>query len=142
MIDHLSNAGGALLIGFLLVTALGCFFFFVRTRFWFPRYAHALAGLGFAIGVWCIATVPETAPINEHGPVGKVLLVLGMPAMVYFFFVFYGGQRAAFQRELRTTARCPQCKELVINDADQNPQASGEPVLAPEKCPHCGLHLT
>jgi hypothetical protein len=137
MIDQIFNAAGTLLVGFLLVMAIGCFFFLARTRFWFPRYAHILAGIGLAIGVWCIWTVPETAPINEHGLIGKVLLVLAMPAMVYFFFVFYGGQRAAFQRELRTTGRCPKCQESVIS----NLQGSGEPVFPPQKCPRCGLNL-
>jgi len=141
MSDHLSSAAGTLLLGVLLVTALGCLFFFARTRFWFPGYAHVLSGVGFAVGIWCAATVPENAPINEHGPLGKVLLVLGMPAIVYFFFVFYGGQRAAFQRELGTTGRCPKCRESVMSDQIQNLQGSGKPVPPPQKCPHCGLNL-
>jgi len=96
MIDQIFNGAGTLLVGFLLVMAIGCFFFLARTRFWFPRYAHILAGIGLAIGVWCIWTVPETAPINEHGLIGKVLLVLAMPAMIYFFSSSTAGSARPF----------------------------------------------
>ena len=43
------------------------------------------------------ATVSDNAPISKQGPLAKILLTLAFPTMVYFFFVFYGGQRAAYE---------------------------------------------
>jgi hypothetical protein len=139
MLDFVSDIAVAAYVGILVLCALGCFLFFIRTRFWFPTYAHVLAVTGLAIGIWCVATIPDTAPINDHDPIGKILLVLAMPAMVYFFFVFYGGQRAAFRRQLGTSGHCPHCKEPVVQP--EALQTRNEPVLAPAKCPHCGLNL-
>jgi hypothetical protein len=39
-------------------------------------------------------------PISKHGPLVKFLGALILTAMVYFFFVFYGGQQAAFRAQI------------------------------------------
>ena len=86
----------------LILAAVGFFTFWARTRFWLPRYAHFLAAIGLAVSLWCLVSMPDDAPINNQGPIAKFLLVLALPAMVYFFFVFHGGQRAAYERRFRT----------------------------------------
>jgi hypothetical protein len=37
-----------------------------------------------------------------HGPAAEFLIARALPAMVYFFFVFYGGQRAAVRSKPKT----------------------------------------
>jgi hypothetical protein len=59
-----------------------------------PRIAAYRA----AVGLWCVANISEGAAINKKGPIAKSLLMLVVPAMVYLFFVFYGGQTTAFKR--------------------------------------------
>jgi hypothetical protein len=90
--------------GLLTIAAAGFFMFWARTRFWLPKYVHFLAAIGLAIGFWCLSGAPDDAPISKQGPIVKTLSLLALPAMVYFFFVFYGGQRAAFERHYVTTA--------------------------------------
>jgi hypothetical protein len=88
----------------LVLSAIGFFVFWARTRFWLPKYAHVLAAIGLAVGVWCVYSSSEDAPVNRHGSVAKFLFALTLPAMVYFFFVFYGGQRAAIRRKPKTAS--------------------------------------
>ena len=87
------NAIHALLV---FVSAIAFFGFWVRTRFWFPRYAHCLALFALVLGLSMLLMVPEGAPINqgEWGLLKKALMVLVFPGLVYFFFVFYGGQKS------------------------------------------------
>jgi hypothetical protein len=77
--------------------------FLVRTRFWFPRYIHWLAGLALVIGHVMVATWPA----NSVGWGAKLLAVLLFPAMIYLLFVILGGQRAAYRA--RQWVRCPNC---------------------------------
>ena len=84
------------------LAAVGFFVFWARTQFWLPKYAHILALIALLIGAWIDSTIPKDAPIMRAGPVGRILLVLLLPGMVYFFFVFYGGQRAAFAHKPKT----------------------------------------
>jgi hypothetical protein len=121
------TAAHAIHVGLVVVAAIGFLHFWISTRFWLPRYAHYLGGLGLALGLGCLALMPPDAPINQGGWGGlkKALLVLTFPALVYFFFVFYGGQRAAYERtHLPRLVACPHCRE-----AD---------VLPGEPCPNCG----
>ncbi len=74
----------------LIGGAIGLFVFWMRTRFWLPKYAHILAAIALLVGVWCVSITPKDAPINKAGTIGKALLALAVPAMVYFFFLFYG----------------------------------------------------
>src|SRR4051794_36560867 len=97
----------------LALAALGFFMFCVRTRFWLPKYVHLLAAIGLAIGLWCLSTTTDDAPINKEGPLAKLLLVFALPAIVYFFFVFYGGQRVAFERRFVASVPCPNCEQPV-----------------------------
>ncbi len=126
----------------VLLAAIGFFMFWARTRFWLPRYVHFLAAIGLAVSLWGLTTTPDDAPINQQGPIAKLLLALALPAMVYFFFVFYGGQRAAFERRLTRMGPCPYCNQPVayFHNGDS---ATGEKVSSSEKqCPHCGQNLT
>jgi len=93
--------------------AFGLFGFWARTRFWLPKYVHLLAGIGLAVGVLAVSAAPLDAPISKSGRVVRLLLMLLPPAMVSFFFIAYGGQRAAFERTASGLAPCPFC---------QNPQ--------------------
>ena len=36
-----------------MLAAIGCLYFGVRTRFWFPRYVHYLGGVALALGLTC-----------------------------------------------------------------------------------------
>lgn len=127
--------------GLLILAAAGFFTFWARARFWFPKYVHFLAAIGLVIGLWCLSGVPDDAPINKQGPIVKTLFVLATPAMVYFFFVFYGGQRAAFERHFITSAPCPYCKRPVAALRDGNRGIDGEYSYAERCCPHCGQTL-
>jgi len=62
------------------------------------KYVHLLAGIGLAVGILTISAAPTDAPVGKAGPVARLLLMLLVPAMVYFFFIAHGGQKAAFKR--------------------------------------------
>jgi 4-amino-4-deoxy-L-arabinose transferase-like glycosyltransferase len=84
----------------LILASVGFFIFAWRTRFRMPRYVHIMAFVAFLVGVglWCFSSVPG-ASANRQGTSGSTLLVvLIFPAIVYFFFVFYGGQKLAFKK--------------------------------------------
>jgi hypothetical protein len=106
----------------LAVTAIGFFLFWARTRFWLPKYAHILRFVGLAVGLWCVSISPDDAPINKYGPIGKFLLALAVPAMVYFFFVFYGGQEAAHRRKPKTPEEIADLIERFLNGTSLYPQ--------------------
>jgi hypothetical protein len=122
----------------LMLAAGGFFTFWARTRFWLPIYVHFLAAISLAIGLWCLSSVSDDAPIYRQGPVVKALSVLALPAMVYFFFVVYGGQRAAFERRFGASAPCPYCKRPVADLQDGNRAADGEYFYAGRQRPNCG----
>ena len=110
-----------------VIAAVGFFCFLIRTRLWFPRYVHYLGGFALALGLICLALVPPDAPINQAGWGGlkKAGLVLVFPGLVYFFFTFYGGQRAAYEsRHPPKILPCPHC---------------GDTKAVPgRQCPNCG----
>jgi hypothetical protein len=122
----------------LMLAAGGFFTFWARTRFWLPIYVHFLAAISLAIGLGCLSSVSDDAPIYRQGPVVKALSVLALPAMVYFFFVVYGGQRAAFERRFGASAPCPYCKRPVADLQDGNRAADGEYFYAGRQRPNCG----
>lgn len=82
----------------LVLAALGYFAYWTRTRFWLPRYAHVMAAVSVLLGVAVLLMTPPEAPVNSEplGWVKKGAMLAVFPAMVYFFFIFYGGQRAAY----------------------------------------------
>jgi len=104
----------------LIVAAVGFFCFWARTRFWLARDAHYLAAFALALGLSLLSIVPSGAPINRDawGGLKKAGLVLIFPGLVYFFFVFYGGQRAAYQRKRPPALTpCPYCgNPLSVSD--------------------------
>ena len=127
----------------LALAAVGFFRFWGRTRFWLPKYVHVLAGFGLAIGLWGLYSAPADAPISKQGPLGQLLLALALPAMVYFFFVFYGGQREAFHRTFSTELPCPFCRRPVrARQLDATGASSGATSFAEPQCPHCGHTFT
>jgi hypothetical protein len=83
MVGHLFKGFQFFHAVLLVLSAVAFFIFWVRTRFWLPKYAHLLAAIGLLVGVWSISITPEDAPINKHGPVAKFLFALVLPAMVY-----------------------------------------------------------
>jgi len=89
----------------LIGGAIGLFGFWMRTRFWLPKYAHILAAIASLVEGLVRLDNTKDAPINKAGTIGKALLALVVPAMVYFFFLFYGGQRAAFRRKPKLPMR-------------------------------------
>lgn len=106
---------------FLAIAAVGFFIFWTRTRFWLPMYAHVLAAIGLLVGIWCASSVPNDAPISKEGWIAKLLLALALPAMVYFFFVFYGGQKAAFRHKPKSAAEIASLVERFLNGTSLYP---------------------
>jgi len=135
--------GFQLLHGVLLaLAAIGFFTFWVRTRFWLPKYVHFLAAIGLVVGLWCVANISDGAPINKEGPIAKFLLVLVIPGMVYFFFVFYGGQSASFKRRFeRSSMACPSCGLPVTTLQTRSDTPTPTPSNPQQQCPHCGQLL-
>jgi hypothetical protein len=126
----------------LVLAALASFRFWARIRFWFPKYIHVLAAIGFAVSIWAISAMPADAPANKEGPVVRILIALALPAIIYFFFIVYGGPRAAFYSSFRASAPCPfcQCPVRTLPDDVNSPNAS--PQFAEPVCPACGRELT
>jgi hypothetical protein len=109
----------------VILAAIGCFRFLFRTHFWFPRYVHWMAVLALGIGLGMLGLIPQEAPINRGGWLGlkKAAVVLLFPGIVYVAFVFYGGQRAAFEARHRTSAvRCRHCRVGAGLPGDPCPQ--------------------
>src|SRR5690348_12966555 len=106
---------------FFAVAAVGFFIFWSRTRFWLPKYAHMLAAIALLVGIWCASTIPGDAPVSKQGPIAKLLLALALPAMVYFFFVFYGGQKAAFRRKPKSATEIANIIERFLNHSSMYP---------------------
>jgi hypothetical protein len=127
---------------FLALSAVGFFIFWARTRFWLPKYAHILAAVGLVVGVWCVSNTPDNAPINKEGPIGRLLLALAVPTIIYFFFVFYGGQKAAFKSRFEKSTKCRYCKLRVTAHHGGSGTADLITSEAQKQCPHCGQPLT
>jgi predicted permease len=103
-------------VGVIILATVSGFAFLVRTRFWFPKYVHWLAVIALAIGLGMLPLIPDNAPINrgEWVPFETSMAVLLFPAIVYVAFIFYGGQRAAYNaRQIKDAVRCPNCGESV-----------------------------
>lgn len=128
MLDWL-GAAYAIHVLLAVLAAVGFFRYWGKTHFWLPRYVHYLAAIGLAVGLACIAFMPPNAPINQGGWTGlkKALLVLILPALVYFFFVFYGGQRAAHERTYQPLP-CQYCRDAQV--------------VPGGRCPECGQTAT
>lgn len=110
----------------LAIAAIGFFRFWARTRFWLPRYVHYLAAFALALGLLLVSMAAPDAPINRDpwGGPKKTAMVLVFPALVYFFFVFFGGQAAAYDGIDPDAGPCPGCGDL-------GPAEDG-------RCPRCG----
>ena len=122
--------------------AIGFFIFWVRTRFWLPKYAHILAAVALVVGNWCVSNVPDDAPIGKASPTVKLLFALVLPAIVYFFFVSHGGQRAAFRRRFGRPTSCPRCRLPLPAFQTGNTANDTITTYAQRQCPHCGQPLT
>ena len=139
---------GQLLKGFQLVhfvlscvSAIGFVTFWVHTRFWLPKYAHVLAAVGLAVGVYLVATAPKDAPLGQDAPASRFLFALAIPAAVYGLIVLTGGQKEVFKMRFRNFRQCPNCKAPLT--ASQTSSDSPRTVTpANRQCPHCGQLLT
>jgi hypothetical protein len=67
----------------LVLAAAASFRFWVRIRFWLPRYIHVMAAIGFAISIWVASALPADAPASKAGPVGRILI-----ALAHLFFLY------------------------------------------------------
>ena len=123
----------------LLLAALAFFRFWRRTRFWLPKYVHVLAALAFLVGFSVFSMAPPDAPLNKFGLASKILFTLMFPAIVYFFFIFYGGQSAAFRRSMATRIPCPFCG--TPQNAQSASRAGHQPLFLEPVCSHCGQTL-
>jgi hypothetical protein len=125
----------------LLLAAVASFRFLARIRFWFPKYIHVLALIGFAVSIWAIAAMPPDVPAYKDGPLVRLLVALALPAIIYIFFIVYGGPRAAFYSSFKDSSPCPFCQSPVrtLPDDANSPKAS--PQFAEPACPACGREL-
>ena len=69
-----------------------------------------------------MSSVPSDAPPSKHGPAAKFAFALILPAMVYFFFVFYGGQEAAHRSKWKTAGEIADLIERFLNGTSFYPQ--------------------
>jgi hypothetical protein len=142
MIKDLLKGFGIIHGVLLLFAALGFIKFWTRTRFWLPKYVHFLAAVGLAVMIWCLSKAPADAPINRQGPIAKILVVLALPAGIYFFFIFYGGQRAAFESRFKTARSCPYCHQAVALSSDRDDVAFENASYSGKQCPRCGQNFS
>jgi hypothetical protein len=134
--------GFRLLEGILLILgAVGCLKFWARTRFWLPKYIHVLAAIGLVVGVLSVWASPADAPIKQHGLIARVLLAVALPAMIYVYFIFHGGQHVAFNRSLSKCAPCPFCRNPV-ETLPYDVQGTSATQFAESICPHCSHTLS
>jgi hypothetical protein len=119
------KAARAIHVLLAILAAIGFFHFGVRTRFWFPRYVHYLGGVALALVLTSLAFMPPDAPIHQGGWGGlkQALLMLVFPVLVYGFFVFYGGQRAAYERTHQLHVMlCPYGRDAHVSPSRQCPK--------------------
>jgi hypothetical protein len=69
----------------VIVGAFGFMKFWVRTRFWLPKYIHVLAAIGLIVGVLSVWASPADAPIKQQGSIPCVLLALVLPVIIVSF---------------------------------------------------------
>ncbi len=124
----------------LVLSAVSLFRFWVRTRFWLPRYVHVLAGIGLVVMISVVSFAPADAPVNKWGWLGRFLLALALPAMIYVFFVLYRGQKTAFERSIAARVPCPFCSASLSAGPNSIEVGSGTRFLE-SQCAHCGQTL-
>jgi hypothetical protein len=135
-------SGFRFLEGILLISgAVGSLTFWVRTRFWLPKYIHMLAAIGLIVGVLSVWASPADAPIKQHGLIACILLALALPATIYAYFIVHGGQHVAFNRSLSKSSPCPFCRNPLktLPSADQGAPTTQ---FAESVCPHCSHTLS
>jgi hypothetical protein len=120
-----------------LAGAVGYVVFWVRTELWLPKYIHFFAIASAVIMIWFETHAATDSPISHANWAIKFLFVLSLPAIVYAFFLFYGGQHAAFKRSFIT---CGFCKERVAISGIIPIENSRDDSLS-GRCPHCGQEL-
>jgi hypothetical protein len=141
MLPSLLKGLGAFHTAVAVVGAVGLFVFWARTRFWLPFYVHVLALVGLVVSVWSISISLPDSPVGRARPIAKILFALLLPAIVYFFFVFHGGQRVAFKRRFGNPAKCPSCGADVVARLGVHgtePQISSKEAA---RCDSCGQAL-
>jgi hypothetical protein len=134
--------GLSILAGVLLIfSAIRSLPFWMRTRFWFPKYVHVMAAIGAAVMLLCLAGTPDDAPVSKDGPLAKLLFVSSLPAIIYFIFLLYGGQRSAYLRHFEKSILCSCCKSPVLV-CDNTDSAPDRKLPNTERhCPQCGQSL-
>ena len=126
-----------------IVVIVGAFAFltyWVRTRFWLPKYIHVLAAIGLIVSALSEWASPADAPIKQQGWIARLFLVLVLPAIIYAYFILHGGQHAAFKRSSSKAAPCPFCG-IPIQNSEWDALEHGESRLADSVCPHCSHPL-
>ena len=83
----------------LVAGGIGYLWLWRRHRFWLPRYAHVLALGGTAVvALAVLAGGPSELARRER----ELWIVLLLPLLIYFVFVFYGGAEEARKRHERS----------------------------------------
>jgi hypothetical protein len=141
MWKHLFD-GFRLIHGILFaVAAVASFKFWVRTRFWFPRYIHVLAAISLGVMCLVLSTMPPDAQASKYGLISRCLFALTLPAIVYAAFIVYGGPRAAFHSRYQVTVPCPFCQTQLQALPKKSSDLHTPVQFADKACPACGHPL-
>lgn len=97
--------------GAFIFCGIAFFIFAFRTRFWFPKYIHIMALLSLILGIAMMQMLSDDAPIvKEWGEFALVFILFLPPIIVYFAFVFFGGQHKTYNnRDIEEVYICPFC---------------------------------
>jgi uncharacterized membrane protein len=81
----------------LVVVGVFNFWFWAKKGFWVPKYVHILAAIALIISVVLGWLAFSQGYIKDPPAAIRVwiMTMILMPSIVYFFFVFYGGVKAA-----------------------------------------------
>jgi hypothetical protein len=125
----------------LLLAAIASFKFWIRIRFRLPMYIHVIAAIAFAFTYLIYSAMPPDAPANKFSSIHRFLIALILPAIAYFFFVVYGGPRAAYYSRFNSVALCPFCQSPVRTLPEDISSPTASPHYAEPTCAECGREL-
>jgi len=80
-----------LIHGIKIILGIFNFWFWIRNRFWVPRYVHLIAIFAFCLGCIMLWLFEPGSKADNKGT--KIFLLFLMPFIVYVLFVFFGGAR-------------------------------------------------
>ena len=133
--------GFSLLHGvFLASAAIASFKFWARSRFRLPTYVHVLA----LLGALAVLSIFWGKPEELRGKISAFRMIAASligPIFVYFFFIAFGGPRAALESRYSSLVPCPFCQTPIRGRSEDRNRATVSLEFAASVCPHCGRNL-